>query len=77
MTHVVSPLYIRVLRCNVNVNYTTQNYTKLHIQVKIENTHCHPHLSFRLKVFVHRYINCHSEVTDIVQDMLKNPFNVV
>ena len=27
--------------------------------------------------FVRWYINCRSEVTDIVNDMLKNPYNVV
>ena len=27
--------------------------------------------------FVRGYINCHSEVTDVVKDMLKNPYNVV
>ena len=27
--------------------------------------------------FVRWYINCRSEVTDIVKDMLKNPYNVV
>ena len=27
--------------------------------------------------FVRWYINCPSEVTDIVKDMLKNPYNVI
>ena len=27
--------------------------------------------------FVPRYINCRSEITDIVKDMLQNPYNVV
>ena len=27
--------------------------------------------------FVRWYINCRSEVTDIVKDMLKNPYNVI
>ena len=26
--------------------------------------------------FVHWYMNCHSQVTYIVKDMLKNPYNV-
>ena len=35
MTH-VSPLYVRALTCNVNVNYTTQNYIfRLRYKIRI------------------------------------------
>ena len=72
----VSPLYFGALTCNVNVNYTTQNFI-FRLRQKIYKTPTFEDFALNNVEMFRWYINCRSEASDIVKDMLKNPCTVI